>query len=81
MCYYQGSPRHLAPGGADSENLKKFRREGKLIEFNGQFLAKSPIFCLKFFFNKDHIFFKDFCQNSIETLKGGTKENIFEKHF
>ncbi len=37
-------------GGANSENFKNSGGGGKLIGFNGQFLAKSPKFCLKFFF-------------------------------
>jgi len=35
-------------GGANSENFKNSRGGGKLIGFNGQFLAKFPKFCLKF---------------------------------
>jgi hypothetical protein len=55
----------------------------KKIGFNGQFLAKIPKFCLKFFFNKIMIF-KDFCRNSIEISKGGPKKtflNLVQKIF
>jgi hypothetical protein len=53
----------------------KFRgRGGKLIGFNGQFLAKSPKFCLKFFFNKNHNFLKIFAEILLKSQRG-TKGN------
>ncbi len=71
----QGSLRYLAPGGLTLKILKiQGGGGGKLVRFNGQFLAKFPKFCLKFFFNKNHNFFKDFCRNSIEISKGRPKE-------
>jgi hypothetical protein len=61
--YSQGSPRCLAPGG-------------KLIGFNGQFLAKSPKFCLKFFSTKIIIFLKIFAKTLLKSQRGDQR-----KHF
>jgi hypothetical protein len=73
--FNQGSPRYLAPGGgANSENFKNSRGEGKLIGFNGQFLAKFTKFCLKFFFNKNHKFLKIFAEILLKSQRGGRKE-------
>jgi hypothetical protein len=60
MNYKQGSPRDLAPGGLTLKILKI--QGGELIRFNGQFLAKSPKFFFKFFFNKNHNFLKIFAE-------------------
>jgi hypothetical protein len=38
----QGSPRYLAPGGGLTLKILKIQGGGKLIGFNGQFIAKSP---------------------------------------
>jgi hypothetical protein len=46
------------------------RFRGKLIGFNGQFLAKSPKSCLKFFFNKNHNFLKNFAEILLKSQRG-----------
>jgi hypothetical protein len=75
MNYDHGCPDYLTPGGANLENFQISRGGGKLIGFNGQFLAKSPKFCFKYFFNKNHNFLKIFAK-FYWNLKGGTKGNI-----
>jgi hypothetical protein len=74
--YKQRCPDYIKPGGL---TWKIFKFRGKIIEFNGQFLAKSPKFCLKlFFFNKNHNFLKIFAEILLKSQRGDQRKHFWE---
>ncbi len=67
----QGSPRYLAPGGANSENFKNSGGEVNSSDLMDN-LWRSPHNFVKkfFFFNKNHDFLKIFAEILLKSQKG-----------